>query len=98
MQVDYKELNKQRKEQILKDGKYCNAEITIGSKEENPIMEIKLKNVGSKEVAILMLKMKEAIVTLAKKDPAAYYIFQNSKADSLLIDEDDIDKHIPRID
>lgn len=98
MQVDYKELNKQRKEQILKDGKYCSAEIIIGSKEENPIMEIKLKNVGSKEVAILMLTMKEAIVALVKKDPVAYCIFQNSKADALLIEKDDIDKHIPRID
>ena len=29
MQVDYKELKKQRKEQILKGGKYCSAEITI---------------------------------------------------------------------
>ena len=85
MQVDYKELKKQRKEQILKGGKYCSAEITICEKEENPIMEIEVKNVGSKEVAILMLTMKEAIIALAKKDPLAYYIFQNSKTDAFII-------------
>lgn len=44
------------------------------------------------------LSKKEAIVQLAKKDPLAYHIFQNSKIESTLVEKDDIDKHIPKID
>lgn len=98
MYVDFEELSKQKKEQILKSGQYCSMEVIIGKNDRSPIMNICVEQVGSKEIALLMLTMKDAIVQLAKKDPLAYHIFQNSKIESTLVEKDDIDKHIPKID
>ena len=99
MKINIEELQKQRKEAILKSGKYCKAEIVIGKNDHSPIMCVDAKHVGAKEIALLMLSLRETIVDLAKKKPFAYYIMQNLKIETqLIIEEDDIDKHIPKID
>ena len=89
MEIDFNELQKQRKEEILKSGKYCKAEIIIGKCDNMPIAHIEVEKVSSKEVALLMGTMKEMIVSLAKKDPAAYYIFQNMKFDNTTVIEEE---------
>lgn len=98
MKINIEELQKQRKEAILKSGKYCKAEIVIGKNDPSPIMCVDVKHVGTKEMALLMLSLRETIVELAKKEPFAYYIMQNLKIETQFIEEDDIDKHIPKID
>lgn len=89
MEIDFNELQKQRKEEIIKSGNYCKAEIVIGKNENMPIAQIEVEKISSKEVALLMGTMKEMIVALAKKDPAAYYIFQNMQfGNSTVIEKD----------
>lgn len=67
MEIDFSELQKQRKEEIIKSGNYCKAEIVIGKNDNMPIAQIEVEKISSKEVALLMGTMKEMIVALAKK-------------------------------
>ena len=74
VKIDFKELQKQRKEQFINSGKYCLAEIVIGKNDNIPVAHIEVQNVSSEEVAELIKVMEIMIDQIAKKDPAAYKI------------------------
>lgn len=90
MEIDFSELQKQRKEEIIKSGNYCKAEIVIGKNDNMPIAQIEVEKISSKEVALLMGTMKEMIVALAKKDPFEFRIFQNMQFDNTTVIEKDL--------
>ena len=43
MKINYEEYEKQRKEMILKEGKYCKAEVLLAKDDNMPIVNVELK-------------------------------------------------------
>lgn len=72
MEINFEELKKQKKESILKEGKYCGAEILIGRGDMQPISEIVIKGVSDFEIAILIKSLEILVESLKKKYPRAY--------------------------
>lgn len=74
IEIDYKELEKQRRDMILKEGKYCRAEILLGRNDNMPIVNIELKHVKSQDVAKLCVSIKELVNHMKKQYPLEYML------------------------
>ena len=86
MEVDYKEYEKQRIENILKKGEYCGVNILIGRNEDSTIADIKINNVTPYEIGILISTLQTCIVSLAKKCPTAVEIAKTLKYEASEVD------------
>lgn len=86
MEIDFEELNKQRKESILKKGKYCGVEILIGRGDMQPIADILINGVSDFEIAILMKSLETIIESLKAKYPIAYNATKFLGADTKEVD------------
>lgn len=71
MQVNVPEMEKQRRESILKNGKYAQLEIILERGGNSPVCNISLKNVSTKDVAFLIVSMKETTKQLINLYPEA---------------------------
>lgn len=78
--IDVREMQEQRKREIIKSGKYCLAEIVIGKDEKFPVIHIEVEKVTSKEIGQLIAAMKGAINEISKVDPIAYEYSKQIKA------------------
>lgn len=79
MEVDYKEYEKQRIENILKKGEYCGVNILIGRNEDSTIADVEINKVTPYEIGILISVLQTCIVSLAKKYPPAVEIAKTLK-------------------
>lgn len=81
MEVNSKELLKQREESIIKNGKYCQVKVLVGVNDKKPVSNIEVKKVSPIEVAILISTLRETIVSIAKRNPFAYELSKRMIAD-----------------
>ena len=72
IKIDYEELEKQRRDMILKEGKYCKAEILLAKDDNMPIVNIELKGVKSHDVAKLCVSLEELLNHMKKNYPLEY--------------------------
>ena len=69
MKIDIKELDNQRKEKIIKSGKYAKVEIIVSEDiKESPICWVTVSN--GEAIAALILTVKETLKNLEKEYPA----------------------------
>lgn len=74
MKVDYKELEKQRREKILKSDNYARYEIIIPEEtDETPYGTIELHNVNKQSLVKLMLSIEDSLEKM-KKEYSELYI------------------------
>lgn len=72
LNVNIEELEKQRREEILKSGRFCLAEVIVGKGDREPIAHIAVENVSPIEVGTLILVLEQMVKTLIEKEPEAY--------------------------
>lgn len=70
MKVNIPEMEKQRREYIIKTGKYAEVHVTVGQ-DTNPVCNITVKGVGNEEVALLIATLNAMISTISKTAPYA---------------------------
>lgn len=87
MEIDFKELEKQREENILKSGKYCRVKIVIGKDDKQPIGDIDVIDVTDVETARMICCLKETAKVLEKKFPVAYGLSKIMKANTHEIED-----------
>lgn len=68
IEVDIVNYEFQRKEAVLKNKKYARIEVIVGDNEQ-PIVEIELKDIGTIELTALILTTKSALKELEKNYP-----------------------------
>ena len=61
IKIDYEEYEKQRRELILQEGKYCRAEILLARDDYMPLINLELKAVKSDDVAKLCLSLEKLL-------------------------------------
>lgn len=71
MKIDILECEKQRRESILKSGKYARMEIIVPVAEEAPVIKVEVQGVSSKEIALLLATVKPTVAAIIEKDPLA---------------------------
>lgn len=72
IKIDYEEYEKQRREMILKEGKYCRAEVLLAKDDNMPIVNVELKAVKSHDVAKLCLSLEKLLEYMKKTYPMEY--------------------------
>lgn len=72
MKINYEEYEKQRREMILKEGKYCKAEVLLAKDDNMPIVNIELKGVKFYDVAKLCVSLEELLNHMKKNYPLEY--------------------------
>ncbi len=71
MEIDIDELEIQRREQIIKNGKYAKLEIIVSQDEnEPPSCNIHMKEINKKTIAKLILIVRETLKSLEEEFPA----------------------------
>ena len=72
MEIDIDELEIQRREQIIKNGKYAKLEIIVSQDDvENPSCSVHMKGINGKPVASLILTVRKTLEALEKEFPEA---------------------------
>lgn len=84
MKIDIEECEKQRRESILKSGKYARMEIIVPIKGERPVVNIEAQEASSKEIALLLAIIKPSVAAIIEKDPIAGLIAANIKLKGML--------------
>lgn len=84
MEFNVEELMKQRKEEILKSGKYVRCEIIVGCDEDMPYMNLEATGVSLKEMMKLLACIKTIKDSVCEKHPVLKFVGK-------IVDEIDID-------
>lgn len=87
MEIDVEELQKQRKEEIFKEGKYVLAEIVI-PEEGEPIISCCIRKANVKKIVKLIVGMKILTKQLIKKYPLAGILSLNMDACGIVYNEE----------
>lgn len=87
--IDYDELTKQRKEELIASNEFVSVEILIGCEDNEPIVEFKARNVSDLEMAYMIASLEETARNLAKKFPEAGTLAKRYKAHSITLNEDE---------
>lgn len=74
MEFNVEELMKQRKEEILKSGKYVRCEIVVGCDDDIPYMNLEATGVGIKQILRLLAGIKTIKDSLFDKYPSLKFI------------------------
>lgn len=72
MQINFKEYEKQKKDNIIKNGEYCAVDILIGKGDTTPAANIYIQKVTPIEVAALIVTLEYTAKSIAKRNPEAY--------------------------
>jgi hypothetical protein len=77
MEINYEELKKQYREDIIASGEYIECNILIAKNSNEPFTDVKVRKVSSMEVAELLVCFDELKKAFAKKDPIAFQIYKS---------------------
>lgn len=80
MEVDIKEMQKQRKEEILKSGKYALVEVVVGENEICPIGRVEMRKISLTDKAKVILTLDSILEHIIRKEPEAFEIAKGMKA------------------
>lgn len=90
MGVDFDELRKQEREEIMKDGNYLLCEIIVNKKTNTPFVQTKcIGDVDSRDMAVMLKVLDFTQKKLKSYDPLAYKLskkFKCRKSKTLKVD------------
>lgn len=78
MEINYEELKKQYREDIIASGEYVECNILIPKNSHEPFTDVKVHKVSSIEVAELLVCFDELKKVFAKRDPIAFQIYKTN--------------------
>ena len=96
--IDYKELNKQNKEEILKSGRYIKNEIIIGADNQMPFHNLEVNNVSSIEVAAMYVILSTTMDLIMENFPEIKHFIPEIHTRIVAIDEEKNQKNIDEND
>ena len=82
-----KEFNKQRSEEIYKNGKYAELRILVGYKETIPISELDIKEVAAEDIARLICATDSQLEHIMRICPEAFEIAERMSGEELYAEE-----------
>lgn len=74
MGIDYKELNKQNKEAILKSGKFAKLEVIVGEDNPMPFMNLEIQNVSTVAIAALYVLLSKEQEIMREEFPELVHV------------------------
>lgn len=82
-----KEFNKQRSEEIYKNGKYAELRVLVGRKETIPISELSIKEVTVEDIARLICATKNQLEYIMRLCPEAFELAEYMHGEELYREE-----------
>jgi len=86
---DVKEFNKQRSEEIYKNGKYAELRILVGYNETIPISELDIKEVKVEDIARLICAVDNQLEHIMHICPEAFEVAECMSGEELYAEESD---------
>lgn len=89
VEINFVEMQKQRKEEILKSGVYGLLEVVVGENEKAPIAHMEIRKLNALDKAKIILSIETLLVNFIIKEPEAYKIAKElgTKAEFLNTEE-----------
>ena len=85
MEVNFDEMQKQNKKEILKSNKYVKIEILIGKGNDLPYANCQVSKASDNEVAIAIKTMEEIKKALIQRNPLLLFALETIKVDETFI-------------